>query len=112
MEYPVQEQMNVQPCLPAEAERQTIFTGLEDKQLRFFKISYPLLYLFTYFYSAVFINDQTLAFFPVTIGFVLLSEALIKKLDYPSLQIKNLDSGLEARIFLIMTLAQALALSR
>ena len=111
MEYPVQEQMNVQPCLPAEAERQTIFTGLEDKQLRFFKISYPLLYLFTYFYSAVFINEQTLAFFPVTIGFVLLSEALIKKLDYPSLQIKNLDSGLEARIFLIMTLAQALALS-
>ena len=40
MEYPAQEEMNVQPCLPAEAERQTIFTGLEDKQLRFFKISY------------------------------------------------------------------------
>lgn len=111
MEYPVQEQMNTQPYLPTDEERQTIFTGLEDKQLRFFKISYPLLYLLTYFYSAVFINDQTLAFFPVTIGFVLLSEALIKKLDYPSLQIKNLDSGLEARIFLIMTLAQALALS-
>ena len=111
MEYPVQEQMNTQPYLPTDEERQTIFTGLEDNQLRFFKISYPLLYLLTYFYSAVFINDQTLAFFPVTIGFVLLSEALIKKLDYPSLQIKNLDSGLEARIFLIMTLAQALALS-
>ena len=49
MEYPAQEQMNVQPCLPAEAERQTIFTGLEDKQLRFFKISYLILYLLTYF---------------------------------------------------------------
>ncbi len=48
-------QMNVQPCLPTEEERQTIFTGLEDKQLRFFKISYLILYLLTYFYSAVFL---------------------------------------------------------
>ena len=111
MEYPAQEEMNVQPCLPAEAERQTIFTGLEDKQLRFFKISYLILYLLTYFYSAVFFNYQTASFFPFAIGLILLSEALIRKLSYPSLQIKNLDSRLEARSFLIMTLAQALALS-
>ena len=111
MEYPVQEQMNVQPCLPAEEERQTIFAGLEDKQLRFFKISYLILYLLTYFYSAVFFNYQTASFFPFAIGLILLSEALIRKLAYPSLQIKNLDSRLEARSFLIMTLAQALALS-
>ena len=45
MEYPAQDQMNVQPCLPAEEERKTIFAGLEDKQLRFFKISYLILYL-------------------------------------------------------------------
>ena len=94
MEYPAQEQMNVQTCLPAEAERQTIFTGLEDKQLRFFKISYPILYLLTYFYSAVFFNYQTAPFFPFAIGLILLSEALIRKLAYPSLQIKNLDSRL------------------
>ena len=111
MEYPAQEEMNVQPCLPAEAERQTIFTGLEDKQLRFFKISYLILYLLTYFYSAVFFNYQTASFFPFAIGLILLSEALIRKLAYPSLLIKNLDSRLEARSFLIMTLAQALALS-
>ena len=111
MEYPAQEEMNVQPCLPAEAERQTIFTGLEDKQLRFFKISYLILYLLTYFYSAVFFNYQTASFFPFAIGLILLSETLIRKLAYPSLQIKNLDSRLEARSFLIMTLAQALALS-
>ena len=111
MEYPAQEQMNVQPCLPAEEERQTIFTDLEDKQLRFFKISYLILYLLTYFYSAVFFNYQTAPFFPFAIGLILLSEALIRKLAYPSLQIKNLDSRLEARSFLIMTLAQALALS-
>ena len=111
MEYPAQEQMNVQPCLPTEEERQTIFTGLEDKQLRFFKISYLILYLLTYFYSAVFFNYQTASFFPFAIGLILLSEALIRKLAYPSLQIKNLDSRLEARSFLIMTLAQALALS-
>ena len=111
MEYPAQEQMNVQPCLPAEAERQTIFTDLEGKQLRFFKISYLILYLLTYFYSAVFFNYQTAPFFPFAIGLILLSETLIRKLAYPSLQIKNLDSRLETRSFLIMTLAQALALS-
>ena len=44
MEYPAQDQMNIQPCLPAEEERKTIFAGLEDKQLRFFKISYLMLY--------------------------------------------------------------------
>lgn len=111
MEYPAQDQMNIQPCLPAEEERKTIFAGLEDKQLRFFKISYLILYLLTYFYSAVFFNYQTASFFPFAIGLILLSEALIRKLAYPSLQIKNLDSRLEARSFLIMTLAQALALS-
>ena len=70
MEYPAQDQMNVQPCLPAEAERQTIFTGLEDKQLRFFKISYLILYLLTYFYSAVFFNYQTASFFPCNRSYI------------------------------------------
>ncbi len=94
----------VQPCLPAEAERDRPFTGLEDKQLRFLKIGHLIPYLLTLLLPCSIFNYQT-ASFPFAIGLILLSEALIRKLAYPITADKNLDSRLETRSFLIMTLA-------
>ena len=111
METPSQEQIISQPYLPFGEERPTIFTSLEDPQTRIFKISSPLTYLLAYFYAAVFVDNQTVYFFPVAIGLTLLTERLIRSLKKPDLQVKKLDSRLEANLFLFMVLAQALALS-
>lgn len=93
-------------------ERATLFSSLEEKQLRSFKLSSALMFVIAYFYILAVFDSQTSYFFPVAIGLVSLVETLSFKLNSPFKAMEKVDGNrLEATIFLFLTLAQALALS-
>ena len=114
METPSQEQMTGQPYLPFEKdqERKSIFTALNIKELKNFRISSLILYFLAYFYTVAIDGNKTIYFFPIAIGLISLTEWLIRKMPKSLPQIeKDASAGLESKLFLILSLTQALALS-
>ena len=114
METPSQEQMTKQPYLPFEKdqERNSIFTALNIKELKNFRISSLILYFLAYFYTVAVDGNKTIYFFPIAIGLISLTEWLVRKTPKSLPQIeKDASAGLESKLFLILSLTQALALS-
>ena len=114
METPSQGQMTGQPYLPFEKdqERKSIFTALNIKELKNFRISSLILYFLAYFYTVAIDGNKTIYFFPIAIGLISLTEWLVRKMPTSLPQIeKDASTGLESKLFLILSLTQALALS-
>ena len=114
METPSQEQMKGQPYLPFEKdqERKSIFTALNIKELKNFRISSLILYFLAYFYAVAIDGNKTIYFFPIAIGLIGLTEWLVRKMPTSLPQIeKDASAGLDSNLFLILSLTQALALS-
>ena len=63
-----------------DLEEQTIFNPLDDAQIKLFKIGTIVFYLIAYFYTAILVQFKTIYSLPVTIGLLLSTEFLIKKL--------------------------------
>jgi len=94
-----------------DLEEQTIFSPLDDAQIKIFKIGTIVFYLVAYFYTAILVQLKTIYSLPVTIGLLLSTEFLIKKLHTTSIPLKEGAKKLETRVFFTLTIAQAMALS-
>ena len=51
-----------------DLEEQTIFSPLDDAQIKIFKIGTIVFYLVAYFYTAILVQLKTIYSLPVTIG--------------------------------------------
>ena len=94
-----------------DLEEQTIFSPLDDAQIKIFKIGTIVFYLVAYFYTAILVQLKTIYSLPVTVGLLLSTEFLIKKLHTTSIPLKEGAKKLETRVFFTLTIAQATALS-
>jgi len=72
-----------------DLEEQTIFSPLDDAQIKIFKIGTIVFYLVAYFYTAILVQLKTIYSLPVTIGLLLSTEFLIKKLHTTSIPLKE-----------------------
>ena len=111
MERTLQEQIEEQDYQLDDLEEQTIFSSLDDAQIKIFKIGTIVFYLVAYFYTAILVQLKTIYSLPVTIGLLLSTEFLIKKLHTTSIPLKEGAKKLETRVFFTLTIAQATALS-
>lgn len=84
-----------------DLEEQTIFSSLDDAQIKIFKIGTIVFYLVAYFYTAILLQLKTIYSLPVTIGLLLSTEFLIKKLHTTSIPLKEGAKKLETRVFLL-----------
>ena len=101
METPLQEQMTGQPYLPFEKdeERKSIFSALNIKELKNFRISSLILYFLAYFYTVAIDGNKTIYFFPIAIGLISLTEWLVRKTPKSLPQIeKDASAGLESNL--------------
>ena len=72
-----------------DLEEQTIFSPLDDAQIKIFKIGTIVFYLVAYFYTAILVQLKTIYSLPVTVGLLLSTEFLIKKLHTTSIPFKE-----------------------
>lgn len=72
-----------------DLEEQTIFSPLDDAQIKIFKIGTIVFYLVAYFYTAILVQLKTIYSLPVTVGLLLSTEFLIKKLHTTSIPLKE-----------------------
>ena len=108
MERTIQEQIEEQDYQLDDLEEQTIFSPLDDAQIKIFKIGTIVFYLVAYFYTAILIQLKTIYSLPVTICLLLSTEFLIKKLHTASIPLKEGAKKLETRVFFTLTIAQAM----
>ncbi|MGT2754375.1 DUF4153 domain-containing protein [Streptococcus ovis] len=92
--------------------RPTLFDPLTDHQLQSFRRATILFYAIAYLYITAFFDDSPLYFFPIAIGLVGLVEFLSNQLEIPFQKMNTIGGNkIEASLFAIITLGQALVLS-
>ena len=64
-----------------DLEEQTIFSPLDDAQIKIFKIGTIVFYLVAYFYTAILVQLKTIYSLPVTIGLLLSNQKITYNLD-------------------------------
>lgn len=89
-----------------DLEEQTIFSPLDDAQIKIFKIGTIIFYLVAYFYTAILVQLKTIYSLPVTIGLLLSTEFLIQKITYNLYPIKRRRQKLETRVFFTLTIVK------